>query len=383
MAWKESDIVSQRVEFVGRLLRGERMTDLCTEFGISRKTGYKLMSRYLEYGSSGFDDQSRRPHRSPYETPEDIVELIIDWRGNHPTWGPKKLKVEIAKKHPGVKVPAISTIGEILSRKDMVRRRKRRRRATPSATTLCQATAPNQVWCSDFKGQFRLGNRRYCYPLTVSDHFSRFVLCCEGLEDTTENGVRPAYEAMFTEYGVPDAMRSDNGTPFASTGLGGLTSLSVWWMRLGIRLERIQPGHPEQNGRHERMHLTLKEDTTRPAKQNILQQQERFDEFRAEFNEARPHEALEMKYPADVYEPSTRPYEPELAPLEYPLHDEVRRVYPNGNVSVPGLGKIYVSTALRNEHVGLRELTPGNWLVTFMDLDLGEVEAETKRLRAC
>lgn len=355
------------------------MTDLCKEFGISRKTGYKLRDRFLDHGSRGFEDRSRRPHRSPFETADDVIDLIVEWRSNHPTWGPKKIRSEIGKKHPGVKVPACSTIGEILSRKHLVKRRKRRRKAPPSLTPLHESDAPNQVWCCDFKGEFRLGNQRYCYPLTVSDHFSRFLLCCESLEGPTEQGVRPAYEAMFTEYGVPDAMRSDNGTPFASTGLAGLTSLSVWWMRLGIRLERIAPGHPEQNGRHERMHLTLKQDTTRPPKQNFLQQQERFDRFRKEFNGARPHEALGMKYPAEVYEPAVRKYESELAPLKYPLHDEVRPVYPCGNVSVPGQGKRYLSQALRNENIGLRELTPGNWLATFMDLDLGVFEVDPRR----
>jgi len=355
------------------------MTDLCREFGISRKTGYKLRARFLDHGSGGFEDQSRRPHQSPYQTADKIVDLIVSWRNKHPTWGPKKLKSEIPKKHPGIKIPAASTIGEILSRKNLVKRRKPRRKAPPSLTRLRESTAPNDVWCSDFKGQFRLGNRQYCYPLTVTDHFSRFLLCCESLENTSESGVRPVYEAMFTEYGLPDAMRSDNGTPFASTGLAGLTSLSVWWMRLGIRLERIAPGHPEQNGRHERMHLTLKEETTRPPKQNILQQQERFDEFREEFNESRPHEALGMQYPVDVHKPATRRYEPELSPLEYPMHDEVRRVYPNGAVKMPGRGEFYISRALRGENIGLRELTPGNWLVTFMDVDLGEIDRETRR----
>lgn len=383
MPWKESDIMSQRVEFVGRLLKGERMTDVCREFGISRKTGYKLKERFLKYGSGGFEDQSKRPKYSPYRTPDDIIHLIVQWREKHPTWGPRKLKSEMEKKHTGVKVPAASTIGEILCRKKLVKPRKRRRRATPSSTWLRNSTAANEIWATDFKGQFRLGNRKYCYPLTISDHFSRFVLGCEALESTAEDGVRPAFKAVFEEYGVPDAIRMDNGAPFASAGLAGLTHLSVWWMRLGIRMERIQPGHPEQNGRHERMHLTLKQDTSRPPKNNILQQQERFDEFRQEFNEARPHEALGMKYPAEYYRPSTKQYSEELKPLEYPLHDLVRPVYNDGKIYLDRRRTFYLSQALRGERVGLRELENHRWLVSFMDIDLGHLDVDTRRFTPC
>lgn len=382
MPWKESNKMSQRLDFVGRLFRGERMTDLCREYGISRKTGYKFKERFLNSDPDDweFGDLSRRPHHSPFATPLEIVELVVAWREKHPTWGPRKLKCEMEKRHSsGVDIPATSTIGEILKRENLVKPRKRRRRASPSpaSTRLRESSKPNQLWGVDFKGQFRLRNKRYCYPLTVTDHFSRFLLACEGLENTKGCGVRESFRVVFAEYGVPDAIRMDNGSPFASTGLAGLSKLSVWWMRLGIRLERIDPGHPEQNGRHERMHRTLKAETTRPAKPNFLQQQEHFDYFRKEFNEARPHEGLQMKYPAEVYEPSKRCIPEVLEPLDYPLHDCSKRVSSCGKITVPCCKRlIYLGAALGGEYVGLREYDD-NWLVTFMELDLGYISKKT------
>jgi transposase InsO family protein len=358
------------MEFVGRLFAGERMTDLCRGYGITRQTGYALKKRYLKYGKAAFFDRSRRPNRSPYQTPDAVVELLVRWREKHPTWGPKKLKAEIPKKERDVKLPAASTIGEILSRKNLVKPRKKRRRAPPSHTALTDSQAANELWCADFKGQFRLGDWRYCHPFTLTDHFSRFSLVIDALENTAGEGVRPACEAVFEEYGLPQAIRVDNGAPFASTGLAGLTWLSVWWMRLGIEVQRIAPGHPEQNGRHERFHLTLKQETTRPPKHNILQQQERFDEFRREYNEARPHEALGMRYPAELYTSSERPFPGELAPLEYPLHDEVKQVRSSGQLDFLRYRDVYISKALTGQWLGLRELDD-RWLVSFMDLDLG------------
>ncbi len=350
------------------------MTDLCAEFDISRKTGYKFWNRYQEFGPEGLYDESRRPRRAPNQTPKEIQQLILALKQKRPSWGAKKLKAELERQHLGLTIPAKSTIHELLGRHGLVRRRKRRRTATFYEGKLRDTTAPNEVWGADFKGEFRLGNRRYCYPLTATDHFSRYLLACEGLEHTRGRGARSVFKTIFREFGLPDAIRTDNGSPFASTGLLGLTQLSVWWLRLGIRLERIKPGHPEQNGRHERMHLTLKQETTRPAAANVLQQQEHFDRFRHIFNYERPHESLGMQRPAEQYKPSKRPFPESLPELEYPLHDVRRLVRPSGHIHLFRRNQgCYVCTALVGEYVGLREVESQQWLVSFMDLDLGHV----------
>lgn len=231
-----------------------------------------------------------------------------------------------------------------------------------------------------FKGHFRLGNRKYCYPLTLSDHFSRYILCCESLENTRAEGVFSAMAQVFTEYGLPDAIRSDNGTPFASCGVLGLTKFGVWMLRHGVRLERIQPGHPEQNGRHERMHLTLKQDTTHPAADNFLQQQESFDDFRETFNTRRPHEALNMQTPAKLYQPSKRAYEPHLEQLKYPLHDLTLRVQKEGTIYMAEHSmRLYISQALAHQHLGLRQVEQSAWLVNFMDYELGYIDTDSRQ----
>ena len=257
--------MNERMRFVVRHEAGERMVDLCREFGVSRKTGYKYWNRYKEHGPEGLGDFSRRPHRAPNQTPDEIIQLAIAARLAHPTWGPRKLRVVLKRQHPGISIPAASTIGTILSRNDLVPPRRVRRRAAPTPVDkLTPGTEPNEVWCADYKGQFRMGNRQYCYPLTITDQHTRMVLSCEALENTRTDGAMAAFAACFREFGLPKVIRTDNGSPFASTGLHGLTALSAWWMRMGIEPERIEPGHPEQNGRHERMHLTLKQDATRP-----------------------------------------------------------------------------------------------------------------------
>lgn len=348
------------------------MTDLCREFGISRKTGYKFRDRFSRNGIVGLHDQSKAPGRTPHRTQDAIVELLVAMRRRHTTWGPKKIKSRLEEKHPGLKIPAVSTIAEILDRHGLVQRRKRRQRRERFLDVLTSAGAPNDLWCIDFKGQFRLGNGRYCYPLTITDQFSRYLLCCEGFDRIDGALVRETMTDVFREHGLPDGIRSDNGTPFASTGLLRLSRLSVWWMRLGIKPERIEPGEPQQNGRHERMHLTLKQETTRPAAANLLQQQERFDLFDHSFNHQRPHEALGQTPPARHFKPSERLFPSPLPLPQYPLHDVIRRVARCGHVGVVG-GKteFFLSTALAGQTVGLRELGEGCWLVTFMDLDLG------------
>jgi putative transposase len=312
--------VDDRLRFVARLLDGEKMAPLCKEFGISRKTGYKIYDRYKDCGVQGLTDRSRRPYRHANRLPMTIEKWILRLKREYPHWGTPKIRERLRKRCPDLQCPAISTVHAVLDRHGLVTPKGRPRRH-PAGTPLGAPITPNDLWCADYKGEFMLADRRYCYPLTVTDFASRYLLACEGLTTTKEQYAIPVFERVFREYGLPAAIRTDNGVPFASTSaLYGLSKLSVWWLRLGIRLERIKPGHPEQNGRHERMHLTLKREATKPAAATALQQQGRFDAFVEQFNRERPHEALDMKVPGDVYRVSPRPYTG-LPPLEYPFHD--------------------------------------------------------------
>jgi transposase InsO family protein len=364
--------MDQRREFVSRLTAGERMTDLCREFGISRKVGYKFADRYKAFGVAGLADQSRAPKRTPHRADAATREALVAARKAHPTWGGRKLKAWLEQNQPDVAWPVSSTISTILKQEGLIG--ERRRRARPIAArgwALTDAEAPNDVWCTDYKGQFRLLTGEYCYPLTTSDLFSRYLLNIEALEGTDEEAAREVFRQAFEEYGLPLAIRSDNGPPFASQALAGLTRLSAWWLKLGIEHQRIEPGHPEQNGQHERMHRTLKAETTRPAGQNFLQQQERFDGFREEFNTERPHEALQDRPPARLYMPSERRLPDPLPALHYPLHDDVLTVSRGGHLRLPRARQVFLTSALAGEQVGLREHDDGTWLVTYVDKDLG------------
>jgi transposase InsO family protein len=373
MPWKGQTPVDLRLQFMSRLALGERMTDLCVEFGVSRKTGYKLKQRYDALGVTGLEDQSRAPKHRPAQTPPELVALIEAARRDHPTWGPRKLKV-ILEEQLRRPLPSASTFGAILVRAGLCERRRHRARTRFRATALSAAAAPNDVWCIDYKGQFRLGDQTYCYPLTVTDQHSRYLLGCDAMAAIDEGQARQSLELLFRTHGLPAAMRSDNGAPFASVGLRGLSQLSVYWMRLGIRLERIRPAHPQDNGQHERMHRTLKQATTRPARANLLQQQEVFDAFVAEFNTARPHEALGMRKPAEVYHDSPRAYPDPLPEPAYPMHDDVLTVTAAGSICLTHRKHVYLARALAGQPVGIREEADGRWLVSFMDLDLGYAE---------
>src|SRR2546430_8088794 len=320
MPWKERSVVEERMRFVLRLKDGESMSSLCREFGISRVTGYKIYVRYKECGLEGLTDRARTPYRYANKLPAQLEAMIVSMRRENPTWGARKLRDRLLRKLPSdVRVPACSTIHAILDRHGLVVRQRRSRTKT-EGTLLSPGLTPNALWCTDYKGEFMLGDKRYCYPLTVSDYASRYLLLCEAMESVKEQGAFNAFERLFQERGLPQAIRSDNGVPFASpNGLFNLSRLAVWWLRLGITIERIQPGHPQQNGRHERMHRTLKKEATKPAATNFLQQQARFDKFIEVFNKERPHEALDMKCPADVYTASTRP--PVVAGHRLPFHD--------------------------------------------------------------
>lgn len=375
MPWKASTPVDLRTEFIERLGRGERLTDLCREYGIARKTGEKFKRRFRDHGLAGLQDRSRAPGCIPHKTPPEVVQVIVAHRRQHPTWGPRKLK-ETLQTALGRSLPAASTIGDILAAAGLIVPRTRRlpHRVTPTA--LREATAPNEVWCIDYKGQFRLGDGTYCYPLTITDQFSRFILCCEGMGAIADAAAREHCLEVFATHGLPTVLRSDNGVPFASSGLAGLTKLSVLWLRLGIELERTRPAHPQDNGRHERMHRTLKQETTRPARANLLQQQERFDAFVDEFNQRRPHEALGMRPPAAIYQPSPIPCPPTLPALDYSTCDDVRRISAKGMLTLWGRRQLYLSAALAGEYVGLREADTiaDRWLVTFANLSLGYIE---------
>lgn len=382
MPWKVRNKVSERMKFVTRLEMGERMTDLCREFGISRTTGHRLWKRFKERGPDAIFDDARRPRGNPLKTPDHVLELIYEARRAHPTWGAPTLKYHLEETHPGVRFPVHSTIHKWLNREGLIHKRRRRRNASPTPRgDLKQSSAPNDIWTVDYKGQFRTSDRRYCYPLTICDHFSRYLLGCEGMERISGEQSKAVFTELFRQHGLPMRIRSDNGAPFASTGLCGLTKLSAWWMRLGIEPERIEPGHPEQNGRHERLHLTLKQDTIRPAAKNILKQQERFDEFVRCYNDVRPHQALGMQRPAKVYVNSPRAFPEKLDDIEYPLHDDSRRVQKNGHIHLWRRNhSCHISCSLAGYRVGLRQIDAKNWIVTFMNLDLGIINTETEKL---
>jgi transposase InsO family protein len=380
MPWKVSSEMDERLRFIARLLEGEAMTDLCIEFGVSRKTGYKIYDRYKQSGAQALTDRSKRPWRYANQLPPQLEAQIVGLKRDKPHWGARKIRELLIRRLASeIKVPARSTIHAVLDRNGLVKRMGRRRNKA-HGTTLSAGANPNDLWCADFKGEFILGNRRYCYPLTVTDHASRYLLMCEALESTREDTAFEAFEQLFRERGLPAAIRSDNGVPFASpNALFNLSKLAVWWLRLGIAIERIKPGNPQQNGRHERMHRTLKEATTRPPGINSLQQQARFDGFLHEFNEERPHEAIAMKCPAELYQPSPRAYQG-IAELEYPFHDRTITVTSCGRICMLRK-KINLSTVLAGQKLGIKEVDEGIWLVSFMHYDLGYIDLEQKTLQ--
>ena len=379
MPWKESSVMDERLRFVARLLEGEQMSLLCREFGISRKTGYKIFDRYKDHGLEGLTDRSRRPVRYANQLPHPVETAIVRAKQDKPHWGARKIRELLVRRLAGdARVPAKSTIHAVLDRHGLVKPAIRRRHAT--GTTLSLGQAPNDLWCADYKGEFRLGNKSYCYPLTVTDHASRYLLLCEALQSTREDLAFTALERLFKERGLPAAIRSDNGVPFASpNALFNLSRLSVWWLRLGIAIERIKPGRPQQNGRHERMHLTLKREATRPPAMNSLQQQAKFDAFLQEFNIERPHEAIGMKCPAELYKPSTRTYRG-LPDLTYPFHDREILVTACGRICLHRK-KINLSTVFAGQTLGVKEVDDAVWLVSFMHYDLGYFDLEQRTLQ--
>lgn len=373
MPWKECRVSDERMKMVYRYLEGEKISDLAREFGVSRKTAHKFIQRFERFGPEGLGDRSRRPHRIARSTASEIERLIVNFRLARPTWGPKKIRVCLGQLHPGLKIPAPSTIGEVLDRHGLIYERKRRRGVYAYEDPLGTSSGPNDIWCVDFKGQFKMRNSSLCYPLTVSDHFSRYLVAIESLGGVHQQPVVHLFEEIFEEYGLPRAIRSDNGVPFATRGLLGLSKLSVMWLKLGIKHERIEPGHPEQNGRHERMHLTLKQETTRPAAAHMMAQQEKFEQFKKLYNFIRPHEALVMKTPASQFQRSKKKFNRKLLEPTYPTHDEVKTVKANGEITIAPRKTTYVSQSLAGEKVGLRRIGPSVMLLTLVELELGYI----------
>ena len=379
MPWQELSPMDCRLGFITDWQTGcWTMTELCADYQISRKTGYKWVARYEASGPQGLHDQSRRPHASPQAVEADDMARLLAIRKRHPRWGASKLLAVGARRHPGTAWPSRSTVCDHLRAHGLVAPRRRRGPRPPGVAPVAAITHVNGTWTTDFKGEFRTGDGHYCYPFTLRDGFSRFVLRCEALRTHTLAVTRPQFERAFAEYGLPERLRSDNGPPFGGPGLGRLSCLAVWWIRLGIVPERIAPGHPEQNGAHEQFHAVLKAETARPPAITARAQQRRFTRFRTEYNRERPHEALAQTVPAAHYQASPRPLPRRLPPLEYPGHAEIRRVDQNGYVS--WRQPLFVSAALAGEAVAFEEVADGVWTITFAHVVLGRLDERRHRI---
>lgn len=380
MPWKETCVMNQRLQFISDWLSGAyTVTSLCEYYEISRPAAYKWLRRYEALGLDGLKEQSRRPHQHPGAIAGDLKQSIIQEKLRHQSWGPKKVMDYLRRTQPAAPWPADSTAGEILKRAGLVKQRRRRRRVGADPQPFQHCDRANRVWSADFKGEFRLGNQHWCYPLTVTDNFSRYLLACRGLPGTGYAEVRPWWEWVFREYGLPEAIRTDNGPPFASRALGGISQLAKWWIQLGIKPERIRPGTPSQNGRHERMHRSLKAATAVPPGQTMALQQQRFDVFVREYNEDRSHEALQRRTPAQLYTPASQTYPEKRKPVSYDTDTVVRRVRHNGEIKWRGQ-LFYVSQVLVRENVGLLSVEEGRWQVYYGFYPLGILDERSGKI---
>lgn len=375
MPWQQTDPMLERSKFIAAHQSGlYSMTELCTRFGISRKTGYKWLARYDEGGAEALLDRSRAPKTCSHRTSERAAELIVSTRQKHPDWGARKILAYLEPRHAEIQLPAASTATDLLRRRGLIKpRRSQRRKVEHPGAPCIEAHAPNQVWTADYKGEFLLTSGAYCYPLTVCDGFSRYLLACRGHTSTAQRPARKVFEQLFREYGLPRVIRTDNGIPFATRAIHGLSRLSVFWISLGIRPDRIEPGKPQQNGRHERMHRTLKAVTTRPPEASMLEQQRRFDAFRESYNEERPHEALSNQTPASCYRPSERSMPTRIPAPEYPGYFEVRRVSAHGTVKFKNR-VLFLSHALAGRRVAFEEVDDAVWSVHFYEVLLGRFD---------
>ena len=380
MPWKRESVMDQRVKLISDWLSGNySKSQLSRLHGISRPTVDKWLSRYADRGSDGLKELSRKPYHCPHQTSDEIISRLLEKKSEHLDRGPKQLIQRLRNAEPEIVWPAASTAGLWLKKAGLVSPRKRAHPRPHSSAKLREANEPNQTWCADFKGQFRTKDDRWCYPLTITDHASRYLLLCRGLLGTHGEPTRQGFEWAFREYGMPDVIRTDNGSPFASTGLARLSSLSVWFIRLGIYPETIKPGRPDQNGRHERMHRTLKAAVLKPAADNLLRQQLLFEEFVHDFNHYRPHTALGMKVPADAYCSSARIYPGYVPAAGYGEDVDVRRVRSNGEIKWKG-SHIFLGEALIGEQVALREVADDVWDLYLCSYPLGRLERGAKRV---
>jgi len=372
----ETNVVDQRVRFARDFASGHwSMTELCERYGVTRPTGYKWVARQRTAGDGGLKDRSRAPHHSPRRTDGEVEALVVAARLQY-GWGAKKLGKILRTRHPDRVWPARSTLNALLERHGLLRKNRRRRKWSHPGAPAVETEHPNQVWPADFKGQFKTGDGQYCYPLTVTDHFSRALLVCRGLRSVKTADAQPVFRALFRAVGLPDAIRTDNGAPFASTGIHGLSRLNVWWMQLGIVHQRITPANPQQNGQHERMHRELKRETARPAASSLCAQQRRFERFRTRYNDERPHEGIGDQTPASLWTPSSRDYPERIAAPIYPAHMEVRRVSTAGTFRLHAR-QPFLSQTLKNEDIGLEEVDDGIWNIVYYRTLLGKIDARS------
>ena len=381
MPWTETCVMEQRIKFIMDVFDGTYcITELCGYYGISRKTGYKWLERYHQGDVEALRNRSRAPHSHPHEISRQVKESILAVKKRFPKWGAPKIRTRLERIYPNwSSYPAVSTIGLFLHKQGLTSRRKHRRKATPTESPLTSGRYSNQVWCADFKGHFRTGDASRCNPLTISDHASRYLLCCRHVDRMSYELVKMRFERIFREYGLPEVIRTDNGSPFASRGLGGLSRLSYWWIRLGIHPERIEPGHPEQNGRHERIHKTLKDHTARPPAKTLTQQQKRFNKFCREYNEYRPHEALQMRTPSQCYCGSKRDFPSRLPQVSYPDHMQVRRVCPHGDIKYLGK-RLFMTESLGGEYVGVEQVGEDVSWLRYCGYLLGQIDHRKWRI---
>jgi putative transposase len=375
MPWTQTCVMQERIKFIMEVLDGTyNMSELCSHYGVSRKNGYKWLARYQQGGVEALRNRSRAPHSHPHEMSRRTKESILAIKQRFSKWGAAKIRDRLERIHPEWdSYPAISTIGLFLQKQGLTCPARRRRKTATSTIPLTSGRYSNHVWCADFKGHFRTGDGSRCNPLTISDHASRYLLCCHHVKSMGYKETRSRFERVFREYGLPEVIRTDNGTPFASTGLGGLSRLSYWWIRLGIYPERIEPGHPEQNGSHERMHKTLKDYTAKPPAGTIVQQQRRFNEFCAEYNEYRPHEALKMRTPSECYSSSAREFPSRLPRVSYPDYMLSRKVYPHGDICCFGK-RLFLSESLGGEYVGIEQVDEDMSFLWYFGYLLGRLD---------
>lgn len=383
MAWKETEPMKEKIKFISAYFNNEESTfqDLCNRFNISRKTGYKYVKRYADMGIDGLKEQSRAPHVQANRMPEHIEESILNVKYHHPTWGSKKIRSWLMQERGSVSWPAKSTIDDLLKRHGLVVPAKRKRKVTPYTQPFVLCEQANDCWSIDYKGQFLLRNKQLCYPLTVTDNFSRFILDIKGSEKILGKSVKEKLTHLFLEFGLPSAIRSDNGTPFASPAVAGLSELSVWLIKLDIIPERIRKGHPEENGRHERMHLTLKKETASPPKENLAKQQRCFDVFKKEFNEQRPHEGINFDRPAWLYSHSKRQLPSKTPEVHYDCHtfELTRKIRTNGTMKWRG-NEIFISETLTGQTIGMKPHSENEWLLYFSFMPLAIFNEKTLKI---